>query len=258
MKNIILFDVDGTLYDNKNKIVPVSTKKAIKELHKDERNILVIATGRSPYQIDVLDDIIEFFDYRVLINGQVTMKDSELVGSNPMSLELKSGIFNYLEKHKISGGFVGLNEQCLNLSSKIVESALDYIETKVPRVSKTFHLENDIYQIWLFAPNTIAKEIEREFEEVRCVSWYEKGFDILPKGVSKVNGIKRILENFDDEITVYAFGDGNNDIEMIKFANYGVAMGNGTDALKEVADHVTDEVSQDGIIKGLIHFGLLK
>ncbi len=259
MINIILFDVDGTLYDNSNKIVPQSTVDALKKLSSNEDNMLVIATGRSPYQLDVLKDITAYFDYKVLINGQVTLKDDELVGSNPMSLELKDNIFRFLEERKISGGFVGLDEQRLNVANDIVKNALDYIETKIPEVSKTFHLENDIYQIWLFAENDTARLIEKKFNEVRCVSWHEKGFDILPKDVSKVNGIERILDTLEvEDRVIYAFGDGNNDIEMIKFADYGIAMGNSADSLKEVADYVTNDVSDNGISNALKHFGLIE
>ncbi len=259
MKNIILFDVDGTLYDNTNKNVPKSTIEALEELSNNSENVLVIATGRSPYQLDVVKEVVKHFSYRVLINGQVTLKENELVGSNPLSLELKSKIFEFLEERNIPGGFVGLDKQSLNVSSIVVEEALGYIETELPEVSKTYHLENDIYQIWLFAGLDIAQIIEEEFSEVRCVSWYEKGFDILPKGVSKINGIQRVLETFDkDDITVYAFGDGNNDAEMVKFADYGIAMGNGSDRLKEVADYITDSVSQNGISNALKHFGLIK
>ncbi len=259
MKNIILFDIDGTLYDNANKIVPQSTIDALKELSINENNILMIATGRSPYQLDVIQDVLKYFDYRILINGQVTLRDNELVGSNPIPFELKNGIFNFLEQNNLVGGFVGLNEQSLNRSSEILENGSDYIEIEMPKQSKTFHLENDIYQIWLFADQDVARLIEEEFKDVRCVPWIEKGFDILPKGASKSNGIQRILESIDGKNkTVYAFGDGINDIEMIKFADYGIAMGNGENELKEAADYITDYVNKDGISKALKYYRLIK
>ena len=54
-----------------------------------------------------------------------------------------------------------------------------------------------------------------------------------------------------------AFGDGENDIEMLRFVGVGVAMGNGGDAVKAAADYVTDAVDEDGIAKALRHFGLI-
>ena len=54
-----------------------------------------------------------------------------------------------------------------------------------------------------------------------------------------------------------AFGDGENDMDMLRFAGVGVAMGNACDAVKAAADYVTDTVDNDGIEKALRHFGLI-
>ena len=56
---------------------------------------------------------------------------------------------------------------------------------------------------------------------------------------------------------IMAFGDGDNDIDMLKFAGIGVAMGNAGDAVKAAADYVTASVDDDGIEKALEHFGLI-
>ena len=44
---------------------------------------------------------------------------------------------------------------------------------------------------------------------------------------------------------------------MIKHAAIGVAMGNASDQVKEIADYVTDTVDDDGVLKALKHFGVL-
>ena len=53
-----------------------------------------------------------------------------------------------------------------------------------------------------------------------------------------------------------AFGDGGNDIPIIKRAGTGIAMGNALDNVKDVADYVTDHIDNDGIAKALEHFGV--
>ena len=54
-----------------------------------------------------------------------------------------------------------------------------------------------------------------------------------------------------------AFGDGGNDISIIKKAGIGVAMGNAGDNLKEVADYITTSVDEDGVKNALAHFGVI-
>ena len=54
-----------------------------------------------------------------------------------------------------------------------------------------------------------------------------------------------------------AIGDGLNDVEMIKAAAYGIAMGNSSEILKENADYVTDDVSNDGLYKAFKYLELV-
>ena len=54
-----------------------------------------------------------------------------------------------------------------------------------------------------------------------------------------------------------AFGDGGNDVDMLRFAGIGVAMGNATDEPKAAADYVTDSVDDAGIANALKHFGVI-
>ena len=54
-----------------------------------------------------------------------------------------------------------------------------------------------------------------------------------------------------------AFGDGENDMEMLKFVQTGIAMGNGDKEVKEIADYVTDDIDDGGIYSALKHFGII-
>ena len=54
-----------------------------------------------------------------------------------------------------------------------------------------------------------------------------------------------------------AFGDAENDIDMLKAVGIGVAMGNGGDCVRKIADYVTSDVDDDGIGKALRHFHVI-
>ena len=54
-----------------------------------------------------------------------------------------------------------------------------------------------------------------------------------------------------------SFGDGGNDISMLRHAAIGVAMGNAKEEVKQVADYVTASIDDDGIAKALKHFGII-
>ena len=74
----------------------------------------------------------------------------------------------------------------------------------------------------------------------------------------KYRGIKRMVELLGgDEKDIVVFGDGINDVKMMKEAAFGIAMGNACDELKEIADYVTADSTDDGVLKALEHFGWL-
>lgn len=82
--------------------------------------------------------------------------------------------------------------------------------------------------------------------------------DIIPNGGSKAKGIEKYIEKLGfNRDQVYAFGDGLNDLEMIEAVGTGIVMGNGHEDLKKLANHVTKDVSEDGIYHGLKWAGLL-
>ena len=71
---------------------------------------------------------------------------------------------------------------------------------------------------------------------------------MVPKGIDKAQSLDRLntyLGKRADDTA--AFGDGFNDCSMIDYAGLGVAMGNAQDAVKEVADEITETNDADGV-----------
>ncbi|MDQ1143995.1 Cof subfamily protein (haloacid dehalogenase superfamily) [Bacillus sp. SORGH_AS 510] len=83
--------------------------------------------------------------------------------------------------------------------------------------------------------------------EAEVINWND-GFELIAPNVSKWSAIKSILRT--DRISpneVVAIGDGPNDIEMLRHAGTGVAMGNASEEVKAVADFVTGHHENDGL-----------
>ena len=88
--------------------------------------------------------------------------------------------------------------------------------------------------------------------------WYPAFADVTAKGVDKGKGVKSVAKYCGFSISeVMAFGDGGNDISMLKYVGTGVAMGNAKDDVKAIADYITDSVQEDGIVSALKHFDIL-
>ena len=107
--------------------------------------------------------------------------------------------------------------------------------------------------------NRQKKLLDKLLDECAVTSWNDTGIDIIPKNGGKSAGIQKFLDEQGlDRSEIMAFGDGENDMEMLRFAGIGVAMGNASDPVKAAADYVTDTVDNDGIEKALRHFGLIE
>lgn len=74
----------------------------------------------------------------------------------------------------------------------------------------------------------------------------------------KNKGIDAIINHFGIKLEeTMAFGDGGNDIDMLKHAGIGIAMENARDDVKEIADFITTSVDDDGITNALKHYNVL-
>ena len=82
--------------------------------------------------------------------------------------------------------------------------------------------------------------------------------EYVKKGHSKAEGMARFLQklNIPKEET-FAIGDSENDLPMFAMAGTTICLGDGVDAVKSVADYVTDPVLSDGVFNALRHYGLI-
>ncbi|RFU71102.1 Cof-type HAD-IIB family hydrolase [Peribacillus saganii] len=256
-KKIVFFDIDGTLLDHDKKL-PDSTRLAIKELQ--ETGVFVaIATGRAPFMFEPLRKQLDI-DTFVSFNGQFVVFEGEVIYRNPLC---QTGLERLTAKAKSLGiPLVYMNESTMKASvrsSERIEEAMASLRFPHPEMNEVFYTDSDIFQSLLFCTEEEEKSYTDSFPEFHFIRWHPYSIDVLPHGGSKAEGIKILMERVGFKLEdVYAFGDGLNDIEMIKTVGYGIAMGNAGDALKEHAYYVTRDVAEDGILHGLKEMKLIK
>ena len=77
-------------------------------------------------------------------------------------------------------------------------------------------------------------------------------------GTSKGVGGRALLDALPfSPARVFAFGDSENDLEILRLADVAVVMGNAHENVKAHAVYVTDDVRDDGVVTALRHFGLI-
>ncbi len=258
-KKIIFFDIDRTLYDPDTRKIPSSTITALKQLHKDENIEIAIATGRAIYMLHIIDEIKEYINIFITINGQIIIKDNETIYRKPIEHDKVLKVVNKFNEENMKYGFLGEYDETLNIVDDKGKKAFELVNMKLPRIDPHFYLDNDIFQMWAFCEKGKHPYYKEHFSDLAVVSWLGDGFDVLNKGLSKAKAIKMILELEQIPLeNAYAFGDGDNDIEMLALIPNSVCMGNGTSEAKKHASYITDDIKNDGLLKGLKQLKLLK
>lgn len=274
MTKIVFFDIDGTLL-NKQNVIPASTKRAVRRL-KENGVIPVIATGRAPILIDEIQEELGI-DNIIAMNGQLIIREGKVLFDNPIekgivdrlteqAAEEKDGIILCGREDIFSNSLVSLAKRSsvwtmLKALAKVIPGKwqLSLIRRAIKKPPKREEYEDKpIYQIILETSIEAEEQYRKDFPDLHFARSNTLTVDIISTGISKATGIKRFLEEVGaKKEDTYAFGDSPNDFEMLKFVQTGVAMGNGWDEVKAIADYVTDSVEDHGIEKALKKFGLI-
>ena len=126
-----------------------------------------------------------------------------------------------------------------------------YIQTPVYPLNGRRMTKNDIVnEMWIFLSNDELVSLRPKFPNLNIINWGKSGADIIPLGGSKGNGVKKVIEHMEYELSnTYAFGDSDNDTVMFEVVGTAICMGNGTDIAKKHADIVCDTIYNDGLVK---------
>ena len=119
-------------------------------------------------------------------------------------------------------------------------------------------MQYDILQLTPFA--TVEQEQQLMPRIPDCVSgrWHPEFMDITSRMADKGRGLAAIAQHLGIPIDACAaFGDGGNDISMIRAAGVGVAMGNAGDDVKQAANFVTTHIDDNGIMYAMQHLGII-
>lgn len=245
MKKIVFFDLDNTIHSTKNKVIPSETIKLLKELSLNPNVELGLATGRSPSKVFLLGDLIDLFKYKVFLNGAIAYECDKLIYDNPIEISEIEKVITYSDIHNVTVGFVGKYKEYITKQNEDVDYGMKDFNDILPIINEKIFLEEPIYQLWLFSKEKADLNNVSKLTNLNSYSWHHGGADLVDNKTNKAIAIKKLLENkFDYQLI--AVGDGHNDIEMIKMADIGIAMGNtGFNELKEKADYIGPHIDDN-------------
>ena len=250
------FDVDGTLFSHTSHKIPDSSRRAI-HLLREQGIKVFLATGRG---IDAVKTVswgdLEFDGY-VTLNGQICLdKEENILFEAPIKGEDAQYLLDAFKNKTIPLTIVEKDRTYLNFVNETVVAAQKSVA--IPMLPFGEYEGGKIYQFIGYMGRAETEEFAKNIPNCKITRWYEEGIDIISKDGGKANGLKKIAEHYGfSREELIAFGDSDNDLDMLEYAGTGVAMGNATKAVKEAADYITDHVDENGIWNALKHFEII-
>lgn len=265
---MIAVDLDGTLFTSSKEILP-ETLSALERASAMGIEI-VPATGRPFHGVSEKVTGLEFVNYILTCNGAAiyNRRTEKCLYEQPMSWEKGAEILTALKGLNISidafiNGYSYKERSQINFIDSLALSQVmkDYIKKTRLYVDDLIEFvsseKHSVQKITLnFAKNPDGTSLDRDetkarldkISDIAVVSGGDNNLEItestINKGISLVNFGKRLGI---DRSQIMAFGDSGNDLEMLKAAGFGVAMGNSEKAVLDIADYVTLSNNDNGI-----------
>lgn len=273
----IFFDIDGTLLD-KEKGIANSTVKAL-ALAKKKGNKIFINTGRSLAELGTSFRKFNFDGFVCAAGSYIKIAD-DLIFDKEIDRKEVLNIIGLLDELRINFGlegesftyftdpvYAGYRERIY----EAIKGVLDY----EPNGYEPYHYAIQPAYVrkikdYLEAPTKINKfllyakdskdldRLERCLPESFDLIKYGTFAELINKGINKATGIDLVIDYYEADIKdSVAIGDSLNDLDMLRHAGIGVAMGNSVKEVKEAADFVTDHIQEDGIYKAMEKLDLI-
>lgn len=264
---MIGLDLDGTLLTDKKELT-VRTKTALRRAL--ELGITVLVASGRPW-MGVPEELREFpgMRYALTSNGAriIDIKEGRVIEEHLLSPELAfkalavCGKYDTLQEVYFDGQGYAQGDQMANVEKYHRNPSMcEYMrKTRIPveDIRKLVEEENrglDKVQA-LFADMGERERAWKELEEekgLELVGSLRYNIEINAAGVNKGTGLLNLGRRLGiRREEIMAFGDGDNDIAMLREAGFGVAMANAEEQVKEAADYITLSNEEEGVAEAI-------
>ena len=253
MIRLIATDLDGTLLNNEHKISDYN-KKVISAVN--EKGIKVIlSTGRpTSAATKFLDDLNIETDMISFNGAMITDRNGNILYENNLESSIGKELIEIAKKYKIYyQGFLGERWNLSDAKSKWLDFYISIAKINNYIVGFDNIKDFSFSKFMFIGENEILKEIAEELDKkLKDKVYYAFSrpvyLEVHSPKVSKANALCFLLNKYDiKKENVMAFGDNNNDIEMLEIAGISVAVDNAENALKEKAKYITKSNIENGV-----------
>jgi len=254
---LIASDMDGTLVNDKSELTE-RTKSAIINA-VDAGVLFVTATGRPFSNVQIVNELLDKDMPFIVFNGAAAYlgKSEKLLFERFLDFELAKEAFDIGQEKGMAqiiwtGPRLWANRRCEGTNTyhslckgldMTIVTDLAAIKDEADGISKV---------LWIDYPENIKKlstEMRAHFgNRLKCVSSMAHFLEFVSNEAGKGAALAEIGKIFGiDKSEMIAVGDAYNDICMLEYAGFGVAVANAPDDIKAKCDYVTLSNNEDGV-----------
>lgn len=260
MIRLIATDIDGTLL-NLNRQVSDRTKEAIR-LAQSRGVIVIPCSGRHFPGTRAIARQAGMKDALLCGNGaQARTLSGEVIANHPFSPEECLKIIDFAEKNGLQYN-VYANDVIYSSKMNSVLTYYENLNLTLPENERcVFELCDGRKAVETNEHNLLKIELLRLWPAIRpsvrallsalpvCAEGnFVSSVEVHAPGINKGTGLRDVAQKYGISLSeTMAFGDENNDVDMLRMAGIGVAMGNGADCAKQAADIIAPDNHHDGV-----------
>lgn len=263
---LIATDMDGTLLDPKGQVDIPRLEKILDQL--EERGIrFVIATGNEIHRVKQLLGHLTERVVLIVANGARIFEGNQLLQAQTWDDDMVNRALEFFKGREcqdqfvvtsMNGGFVKEGTVFTELENFMTPEMIELFYQRMNFVEELeSHLFGGVLKMSLVVgeerSDSVLEEINQLFNgHVQAVSSGYGCIDILQSGIHKAWGLQELLKRWDIKAEeIMAFGDSENDVEMLQLAGIAYAMENADDKAKAVATNFAPSNSQAGVYQVL-------
>ena len=256
----LFFDIDGTLVSFNTHKIPQSTVDALEQAKANGVEVY-ISTGRPQLIINNLSQIEDMIDGYITTNGARCFVGDKVVSQHAILREDVDKIIAASDRDDYPAIVVGehriaihhYTDEVYEIFAKGLGVDFNIFLTDVRELG-----DEQVLQVTPFCNVEQESTLMPTLEHCTSGRWHPAFTDITAADADKGKGLHAMADYLGLDIAeTMAFGDGGNDISIVREAGVGVAMGNAGGNLKEVADYITTHVDEDGVKNALEKYGVI-
>lgn len=263
---LVVSDVDGTLTSHAGTLSLANQREIQRVIRRGVH--FSIATGRPSRDLRTIRESLDLAIPVIVSNGTMVedLSTGEIIHSMELETSLTLALLDLITSHDVDAVFLDTSVEWVyqvrnatGIPPKwIVSDLVADAARRVTEWDSFFDEERTVLKILVEGAESELQRIEHAVAAiagVQVTASFPNNREIFVAHAGKANAARLLAQRLGiDAANVLAIGDQRNDIELIRWAGVGVAMGNAVPELKAVADWITRSNDEDGVAHALAHF----